>query len=443
MVGFVFCRRVPLAAQDPNPGPVTGALRTNLGDCLARANPAVGDGTPTALDAPPAVGTIESPLWFLRNAALCAAAFSGDVILPDYGVPLFTGLAIILVVWTGVQTMFSGKFDVGEVISLVLFIGFPSMILMSYTPAGGAIWGPSPAPLLVMSLGTDVADDLVDGVWQNAQTVVKDNLDTASRMKANAYIRAWQAERAEADGESSGDGFFESSFWRSVTTMVIGMILAITQLIIFVLALIPLLIAYFAYLWGYFSIIIATLIGPIFVPFILFPQTDFLFWGWLRSIFGSTVQVIVGGAVFAIIGQLMLVPLQRFSNIVTVLTMDDVATIGSVFGRSVSAFLEFLPIFIVAYLSAGKVSELAGMILSGGGVPSAGLSDRMRSAGQARSAASGVLAGGAGGARLAAAGVAAGAPLSPPAACLPVPRWPAVVKSQATKFVANVARAAR
>ena len=165
--------------------------------------------------------------------------------------------------------------------------------------------------------------------------------------------------------------------------------------------------AYFAYLWGYFSIIVATLIGPVLVPFILFPQTDFLFWGWVRSLFSATVQVVVGGGVFALIGQLMLVPMRRYSNAMELMMQADSFALGVIFSRGMSMVLEFLPLFIVAFLAAGKVSEITSMVLTGGSVPSAGLSDRMRGAGQAGRAVGGAARGAAGAVRVGTAGVAA------------------------------------
>ena len=412
---IVFCGHVGsvavLAQVAGDPPPVTGGLRTDLGACLNRSNATAGDGTVFAPDAAPAVGTILSPLWYIRNAAVCAAAFAGDVLLPDYGAPIFIGLAIVLVVWTGVQIMFSGRFDVGEMISLVLFIGFLSMILMSYTTAGGAIWGNEPAPIVLMSLGEGIATDLVDGVWESAQVVVNSVIQT---FQDRANRQALYDAAFEANARAQIDDTDVSLFGVGRTGMVgsstgVFAFLLVVGILFFVLALIPLLMAYFSFLWGYFSIIIATLLGPILVPFGLLPQTDFLFWGWVRSVFAATIQVVVGGAVFAVIGQLMLVPMRRFANVFEILGSSAGMTFGDAIVRAGGLFLEFLPTFVISILVAGKVGEITSMLLTGGGVPSAGVSERMRGASQAGSAASGLMSGARGAAMVGATAATAGA----------------------------------
>ena len=207
---------------------------------------------------------------------------------------------------------------------------------------------------------------------------------------------------ARSIGTASGAG------GQTSVTLYVGMLLIVVfGVVLFLLALIPLLMAYFAYLWGYFTIIVAILIGPILVPFILFPQTDFLFWGWIRSIFGSTVQVIVGGGIFAIIGQLMLVPMRRYSNVLGAMMDAGEFSLDAIMSRGLGMMLEFLPMFVIAFLAAGKVSEITSMVLNGGGVPSAGLSQRMAGVRQAGSSLAGAGRGVAGAARLGGAGAAA------------------------------------
>ena len=119
-------------------------------------------------------------MWFLRNAQVCSAAFASEVLLPQFGWPLYGSLSLILVVWTGIGVMFSGRFDLGEIVTLILFIGFCGMMLMSYSTTP-VIWGNTPFPLLIASLGQDVADTFVTGVWTNFNTTFKQQMDLAMK----------------------------------------------------------------------------------------------------------------------------------------------------------------------------------------------------------------------------------------------------------------------
>ena len=133
-------------------------------------------------------------------------------------------------------------------------------------------------------------------------------------------------------------------------------------------------------------------------------QRPFLMWGWIRSVVASTVQMIVGAVVFVVVATLLLTPFEKYSNSVgALLGSGSELTSGEVWARGWSMFMEFLPLAVVAMLGAFKAGEITNMILSGGGVPSSGMSDRMQGA---RGAASGVRGAAGGVAALAGAGMA-------------------------------------
>ena len=58
------------------------------------------------------------------------------------------------------------------------------------------------------------------------------------------------------------------------------------------------------YLWGYVGLSVLALLGPVFIPFILFPQTDWLFWGWVKGLAQCAVHMIVSAADFHVRGGL-------------------------------------------------------------------------------------------------------------------------------------------
>ena len=47
------------------------------------------------------------------------------------------------------------------------------------------------------------------------------------------------------------------------------------------------------------------LLGPVFIPFLVFQKLDFLFWGWLRAFIGFCFYKVLAAAVFNILGSLL------------------------------------------------------------------------------------------------------------------------------------------
>jgi type IV secretory pathway VirB6-like protein len=47
------------------------------------------------------------------------------------------------------------------------------------------------------------------------------------------------------------------------------------------------------------------LLGPVFIPFLIFQKLEFLFWGWLRAFIGFCFYKVLAAAVFSILGHLL------------------------------------------------------------------------------------------------------------------------------------------
>ena len=385
-----------------NPGPVTdpghfGSFQA----CMNRyALP-----PELAPDRPQGIRAFQSPLPVVENALECANAFAGGE-MRVHAQPFYYGLMIIVVVWTGVQVMLSGRFDFGEVLSLVLLLGFISMLWHSYpVPLGGPppiqpIWWAGGStlsfPLWVGSLGRFVADDLVAGTWEQVGRTWRNGtlLWRAEAVVAESMEVACQASRSNEDAlrEAFAAGIWDTQACEDFRSMSSARGATLAMFLLYMLlgllfGAVPLLVAFFSYLWGYFSLTIATIMGPLFIPFGLLPQTSFLLWGWIRAIIASTVQMMVGGAVFVITGSLLIVPIQRYLNSLGELMGTGAQlSAGEVMGRGMGSLVEFFPLAIIAMLGAFKAGELTSMILSGGGVPSSGIGQRAqgaRSAGRA------------------------------------------------------------
>jgi type IV secretory pathway VirB6-like protein len=66
-------------------------------------------------------------------------------------------------------------------------------------------------------------------------------------------------------------------------------------------ALIGVIIAY-----GAIGATIIGLLGPIFIPWMVFDKTDFLFWGWLRAFLGFEFYKVVAAATMSVMSHLLI-----------------------------------------------------------------------------------------------------------------------------------------
>src|SRR5207247_536191 len=58
--------------------------------------------------------------------------------------------------------------------------------------------------------------------------------------------------------------------------------------------------------FGYVSAAIAVLLGPIFIPFFIVPEMEWLFWGWLKSLIQYAFYPVVANAYVFVFGNLLI-----------------------------------------------------------------------------------------------------------------------------------------
>ena len=57
--------------------------------------------------------------------------------------------------------------------------------------------------------------------------------------------------------------------------------------------------------YGAISTAVVGLVGPVFIPFLVFDKLEFLFWGWLRAFIGFCFYKVLAAAVLSIMGTLL------------------------------------------------------------------------------------------------------------------------------------------
>ena len=367
-----------------------GAQGQPLGVCMrtAPAAAAFASGGDLAPDGEPGDGGFIPPTSLVRAAVGCAEAFAAATMVP-IGLNIWAGLAIIITIWTGIQIMFSGSFGIGEIVSLILLLGFPFAVLTFYNTGVGTPWGDMTFPHMVSGMGQVVSADLVDGVFMTFRNTFMD-----------VWEKIWTAQTMAVTGAASEVGEAEglwatvvAAFGRAVDlvqafnpftvvrTLFRNIIFFLVVVLLILVLVIPALVAYCSYLWGYLSLLVAIILGPLLIPWILVPQMQFLAWGWFRTLLGAGVHMMVAGACFAVVAQILMIPLIRFGDLMTQhATEPSVGTFLATSSPGIVVLVESMPLIVVAFLGAFKIGEITSMIMNGGSMPSSGIGDRMRSA---------------------------------------------------------------
>lgn len=207
-------------------------------------------------------------------------AFLGDLmtthagLFQALGLNLFRGFALILLAWFGIKSALASAsghqgFHLDKFASLILTIAFGYTMIHYYSnpiPGIGVSFY-----RLITDQGTNLANQL------NAATLqeVKQRLDSM-------YLG------------------IESP------TMIFASVLEILHFAILVLAIAFAEAAAFAIIaFGYIAAAIAVLVGPIFIPFFIVPQMEWLFWNWFKALLQYAFYPVIANAYVFVMGSLL------------------------------------------------------------------------------------------------------------------------------------------
>jgi hypothetical protein len=191
------------------------------------------------------------------------------------GVHICIALATIMLVWFGVQEALASAsggmgFSMGKFLSFFILITFAYTMVRFYDSS-------------IPGIGYSLKGFVNGGAQQLVGLIGTDS--------ASSILRTLQqAESKEGPGMMS-----------TLTNPYNAIIFALIQVLIAVLsALISVIIAY-----GAVASSIVGLLGPIFIPFLVFNKLEFLFWGWLRAFLGFSFYKVVAAAVLSVLSQLL------------------------------------------------------------------------------------------------------------------------------------------
>lgn len=245
------------------------------------------------------------------------------------GQNLFRMFATILIAWYGIKSALSaasGKhtFQFDNFASLLLTIAFGFAMVNYYS---------TPIPGIGVSfhnLITDQAQFLANKINQTELQTIVDRI---------------------GDFEARIDAPGVTDFLGMAIYIIVIILLAAAQAISIVV------IAY-----GFIATAVCVLVGPIFVPFFIVPNLEWLFWGWLRCFLQYAFYEVIAAAVVYIIGNL----------IIGVLTLQGTGNISTL--ELIGWFPVLLITFVASIYVLLKVPALTSHIFSGSaGGSSAGM----------------------------------------------------------------------
>jgi len=191
------------------------------------------------------------------------------------GLHIVISLATIMLVWFGVQEAIASA-QGGPGFSMAKFINFFLLITFAYCFVrfyDGSIPGIGYSLKSFVSGGTS---SLVDYIGHDSTQEVQDTIHNAL-----GQVGALSPSLTEP--------------YTLLCTYTVQIVLSILT------ALIALIIAY-----GAIGATIIGLLGPVFIPWMVFSKTDFLFWGWLRAFLGFQFYKVVAAATMSVMSHLLI-----------------------------------------------------------------------------------------------------------------------------------------
>lgn len=203
--------------------------------------------------------------WITQGCDTLTATASPGV--DAMGLHICIALATIMLVWFGVQEALASAhggpgFNMGKFLSFFMLITFAYAMVRFYDSAIPGI-GYS-----IRGFINGGAQSLVTIIGNNSVTTIQQTLDNAQRVGGPGIVKAL------------------SSPYYSLVYVIIQLLLAIFS------AAIAAIVAY-----GAIGVTVVGLLGPIFIPFLVFDKLEFLFWGWLRAFIGFCFYKVLAAAV--------------------------------------------------------------------------------------------------------------------------------------------------
>ena len=264
------------------------------------------------------------------------------------GHQLWGGLAAIVVAWSGLKIAFSGTFEPWSLVRVVLGIAIPRTLLHYYSV---------PIPGVGFTFPAMVA---AGGIW--LQNLFISDVVSVGYMEMTALVQAFAARLGAAwSGGSLMTLMTEgvNVFFSSLVALMMGVPLVLGLVALFCLT-------YAQVIWAQVALAIVILLGPVFIPWLLFEPLAFLFWGWFRTLMVYTLYGVVAGAILRVFMGVGMGYVTTYTGALMGTGSSDPAELGL-------WVVVVLPLVVSGLMAGMKVGELAAMLVSGSGSVGSGM----------------------------------------------------------------------
>jgi type IV secretory pathway VirB6-like protein len=193
------------------------------------------------------------------------------------GSHMFRGFAVILIAWYGVKSALASAS--GGTGPLFHFDHFASLLMTIAFGFGMITYYSHPIPGMGVSFYHLITDQ---------------GLDLANQLNHSLVQEIWDR--------------LDNLYWGMETpglTIALNVI-EVIRYAVTALCLLAALAAMFAVIgFGYVAAAIAVMLGPIFIPFLIVPKLEWLFWGWLKSLIQYAFYPVVANAYLFVFGNLL------------------------------------------------------------------------------------------------------------------------------------------
>ena len=300
----------------------------------------------------------DAPGWPLEIGDLLDNLFNpANPPLLAMGNNLWTGLSLIVVVWTGTRIAFAGaSFRPWDLVTLIIGLTIPLGMLRFYAVDVPGVGMPFPQ---IIPAGAD----------QIAQAFHSD-LDTELMLAQADLAEAYRQNLSAALADEDLPGVLQLG---ALIVAVGQNVLAWTQTFVMALGFVSGFVLIYALclaqvIWAQVALGVLVYLGPVLIPWLVWRPMAFLFWGWFKAIWTYSFYSIIAAAVLRIFGAICITMVESMNAAVGV---GNAPTDGPELGQFI---LAVIPLLAAAFMAALKVPELASAIVgssSGGGIAGA------------------------------------------------------------------------
>ena len=270
------------------------------------------------------------------------------------GNQMLGALALIVVVMTGAKIAFGGNIQPWELVRVVIGIWIPWVMLQFYTTTIPGMIHTFPG--MIAAGGNWINELLVDDSVASIQEELTKLFNTLTKAQ-NTAIELGDVLKIYTTGLQSS------------LTAVAGFVMVIFMVLMLILLAA---VTYAQVIWAQVALAILIILGPVFIPFLVFEPLSFLFWGWFRAMITYSLYAVIAGAVLRIFSAVGIAYVTTLAQ--ADMDMDSFMEVGI-------WTLAVVPFFIAGMLAALKCGELASMLVTGGGAGGSGLMGMVSTAG--------------------------------------------------------------